>query len=87
MKDVIVFYPEDFQQFIAALKDAVAENIRGYVVEKPMTIKEAAEYFIVSEATFRNRIRKGIIPAELVHHAAGSMYFLPSELHAFLKRS
>lgn len=85
MNHAVIFNPSDFQQFLSELKEIAKTELRGYVVEEPMTAKEAASYLNVTEKTLWERIRKGKIPAELIHRNAGSVYFFASELFKYLK--
>lgn len=87
MKHAVVFEPADFQVFLDSLKQIVRDEMKGYVVETPFTAREAAAYLRITEKTLWERIRKGKMPADLVHRSAGSVYFFASELEAYLKRS
>lgn len=85
MDQVVIFKPDDFDRFLDRLKGVAAETMKDFVVEKPMTVKEAAEYLRVSERTMWRRINSGDLPAELIHRSGGSVYFFPSELHNYLR--
>ena len=87
MKHAVVFEPDDFRVFLESLREIVRDELKSYIVEKPMTTREAAAYLRITEKTLWERIRKGKMPADLVHRSAGSVYFFASELEAYLKRS
>ena len=63
------------------------KSIKGMMVEKPMTYQEAADFLNIHVNTLYKRIREGNIPSTLVHKTNGSVYFFPSELHQFIKKS
>lgn len=88
MNNAFILTPNDFERLIAEVKQTLSrevETIKGSVIEKPMTIKEAADYMRITENTLFKRIRDGVIPPNLVHQVEGSKYFLPSELYGFIK--
>lgn len=87
MDQAVIFTPDDFRQFLAQLREIVKKEMKGYVVEEPMTSKEAASYLNITEKTLWERIRKGKMPADLIHRSVGSVYFLPSELYQYIKSS
>jgi len=87
MNQAVIFHPDDFQKFLAQLREVVKTELKGYVVEEPMTTKEAASYLNITEKTLWERVRKGKIPAELIHRNAGSVYFFPSEIHQYIKNN
>jgi excisionase family DNA binding protein len=89
MNQAYIITPTEFERFIAEVNKTLTrevEKIKGSVIEKPMTIKEAADYLRIHENTLFKRIRDGVIPPELVHRVDGTAYFLPSELHRFIKQ-
>lgn len=85
MDHAVIFSPSEFQQFLSKLKEIIKSELKGFVVEEPMTTKEAASYLNISESALWKRIKKGQVPADLIHRSAGSVYFFPSELHQFIK--
>lgn len=87
MKQAVIFTPDEFDAFLSNLKDIAKDALKQHVVEKPMTAKEAAAYLNVTEKTLWERIRKGKMPADLVHRSAGSVYFFATELHQYIKNS
>lgn len=87
MEHAVILKPEDFKNLISEVRAMLEGGVKGYMVERPMTAKEAAAYLKVTPWTLWDRIRKGVIPSELIHRSAGSVYFLPSELHQYIKNS
>lgn len=87
MKQAVILRPDDFQAFISELKEVVKSEIRGYVVEEPLTVKQAAAYLKVTEGTLWKRIDRGAIPTSVVHRSGGGVYFFASELEAYLKNN
>jgi predicted DNA-binding transcriptional regulator AlpA len=87
MKQAVIFNPDDFQQFLSELKAIAKAELRGYVVEEPMTAKEAASFLNITEKTLWERVRKGKLPTELIHRNVGSVYFFASELHQYIKNN
>lgn len=71
------------------VRDIVAQVVKemNLVVEAPLDKTGAAKYLKISVKTMERRFREGDLPASLRHHIAGSIYFLPSELHEFIKAS
>lgn len=54
-------------------------------IEDPMTRKEAAKYLKCHINTLDKWIREGVIDTSFVHRKGGTVYFLKSELHQFIK--
>lgn len=89
MTHAVILHPDDFERFTAQVTEQITkhfENMKGSVIEKPMCAKEAADYLGVTPKTLHERIRTGVIPANLKHEISGSVYFFPSELHSFIKK-
>jgi hypothetical protein len=87
--NAIVLQQQDFDRFVSEIKSHLTkevESIKSTVIERPMCVKEAAEYLRINEATLHRWRKDGYLPETLVHRINGSVYFLPSELHAFIKR-
>ena len=85
--NTIVLKPNDLDRLISEMKTIFTQSVKEVVVEKPLCIKEAAAYLKIGKSTLHKRIQNGTIPSELVHRNDGSVYFLPSELHQFIKKS
>lgn len=85
MNHAVIFTPDDYRKFLDVLKEIASTELRNYVVERPMTSKQAADYLNISEVTLWKRIKAGKIPTDIIHRSAGSVYFLPSELHQYIK--
>lgn len=85
MDQAIILKPEDFKSLVSDLKDMLRSELKGYVVEEPLTAKEAARYLKITDKAMWERFRKGTMPAELIHRSGGSVYFFASELHRYLK--
>lgn len=87
MNQAVIFTPDDFQKFLTHLKEIVRTEMKGYVVEEPMTAKEAASYLNVTEKTMWERFRKGKMSTGVIHRVGGSTYFFASELHQYIKNN
>jgi hypothetical protein len=57
-----------------------------FVVEKPMTRKEAMEYLGIGEASFHKLVNSGVIKRHVLE-GFSTPFFLPSELHQLIKNS
>lgn len=63
-------------------------EIKTHMVEKPMSVKEAAEYLGIAQPTLYEWISKGVLPSVVCHKVNGQRYFFfPSELQQFIKKS
>lgn len=87
MQQAITFTPDDFQRFMAEVKETIRKEVKGYMVEEPLTAKQAAAYLKITEWTMRDRIKKGSLPASLIHRSGGTVYFFASELEQYLKNN
>lgn len=88
MNTAIILNPNDFDRLIKEVKQHLSqevENIKTAIIEKPMCVKEAAEYLGVNASTLHRRLKNGTIPASLKHELDGSTYFFKSELYQYLK--
>jgi excisionase family DNA binding protein len=86
----IILTPDNFERFTSEMREHITkqvETIKGSVIEKPMCVKEAADYLRIAERTLYARIQSGAIPSNLVHRVDGSVYFFPSELCQFIKKN
>lgn len=73
---------------VAELKQHLISELKELAfVERPMCCREAAQYLLIHENTLYKRIRTGEIPERVIHRIGGSVYFFPSELRDFLKKS
>jgi hypothetical protein len=57
-----------------------------FVVERPMSRKEAMDYLGVSDATFCKLVNTGVVKRHLLE-GLSTPFFLPSELHKLIKNS
>lgn len=85
MNQAVIFSPADWQTFLSRLDEIVENRLKGYVVEKPITAKEAADYLNITEKTLWERFRTKKMPSKLIHRAGGSAHFFASELHQYIK--
>lgn len=65
----------------------VIKELRGHVIERPISVKEAAEFLQISQRTLYTWMKNGTIPAKLIHFKGSRPYFFPSELRDEIKRS
>lgn len=82
--------PEGLDRIASNIRQQVADGfteLKAFVIEKPMTRKEAADYLGIGLTALDNRIKRGDIPGKYVHKNGGTPYFLPSELHELIKKS
>lgn len=80
----------DLDRIAIGIRQQVADgfkDITSHVVEKPLTVKQAADYLGIKQSAFYNRINRGEIPARLVHRNGGTPYFFASELCELIKTS
>jgi hypothetical protein len=85
-----ILTPNDFDRFTDSMKEHllnIAKEIKGSVIEEPMLKDKAAKYLQITPRTLDRRIKNRIIPPEYIHKVDGTIYFLPSELHQFVKGS
>jgi hypothetical protein len=72
---------------VAHLMNVILKEIRGHVTEKPICVKEAAEFLSVDQRTLRRWIASGVISAKCIHYKGSRPYFFKSELRDEIKRS
>lgn len=73
---------------LAELKQHIANEIKNMaIVERPLCAKAAADYLLIHENTLYRRMKSGEIPESVIHRTGGSVYFFPSELRDYLKKS
>jgi excisionase family DNA binding protein len=72
---------------VAHLMNLIVKELRGHVVERPMCVKEAAEFLGISQRTMYQWIKDGVIPSKVVHYKGSRPFFFPSELRDEIKRS
>jgi excisionase family DNA binding protein len=75
------------ESLINELKAHISKELVCAVIEKPMCVKQAAEYLGIHENTVYKWIKSKHLPVELIHRVNGCVYFFPSELRDFIKRS
>jgi hypothetical protein len=85
MSEVRNLIPDNSE--VAHLMNVLVKELRGYVVEKPMVVKEAAEFLQVTPKTIHTWIKSGVIPARCIHYKGSRPYFFPTELRDEIKRS
>lgn len=83
----ILLTPTDFNRLLSEVKTYIDKANESRLVEKPLTVKEAASYLNMNVTTFYRKLKRGAIPSTLIHRNEGTVYLLPSELHQFIKRS
>jgi hypothetical protein len=71
---------------IAHLMSILIKEVRGHVIEKPIGIKETADFFQVTTKTVHKWIATGEIPVDAIHYMGSRPYFLPSELNEILRK-
>lgn len=82
--------PNELERLAAGLRQEVADGfllLKTHMTEKPLTVKEAAEYLRIGTSALYNRINSGAIPSQYVHKNGGTVYFFASELNQLLKKS
>jgi hypothetical protein len=72
---------------VAHLMNVLVKELRGHVIERPICVKEAAEFLGVNERTLRRWITSGVISTKCIHYKGTRPYFFPSELRDEIKRS
>jgi excisionase family DNA binding protein len=75
------------ESLMAELRGHISKELKGAVVEKPMGTKEAALFLGIHENTIYKWLKNKTLPASLIHRIGSSMFFFPSELHEYVKRS
>lgn len=54
-------------------------------IDDPITRKEAAKYLKCNVSTLDKWVKEGVLDSAFVHRKGGTVYFLKSELHQFIK--
>lgn len=84
VETAIIMTPNEFDRLTKRICDQVTadiSNMKGLIVEQPMTTQEAAGFMKISEDTLFNRMKSG-----LPYHRDGKiLYFFPSELVQYIK--
>lgn len=69
--------------------DAVTEQIQKLQAatdqEKPITVKECAEFLSLSISNIHLKVSKGVLPSHNIKGRKSKVYFFKSELISFLK--
>ena len=67
--------------------EAVTENLQKLQIEKekPITVKECAEFLSLSVSNIHLKVSKGILPCHYIKGKKSKVYFFKSELVTFLK--
>jgi hypothetical protein len=87
---LIALTPNEFERLATGIRQQVADGLnelKGFVIEKPLTRKEAASHLRIAMTAFNNRLRSGAIPSKYVHKNGGTLYFYASELNAMVKET
>ena len=64
---------------------AVTENLQKLNQEKPITVKECAEFLSLSVSNIHLKVSKGLLPSHNIKGKKSKVYFFKSELITFLK--
>jgi predicted DNA-binding transcriptional regulator AlpA len=87
-KQVPMHSEPTIHSIMAELKEHLANELKNLAfVERPMCAKQAADYLLIHENTLYRRMKTGQIPARVIHRTGGSVYFFPSELKDYIKKS
>lgn len=89
---LLVMITIDKAELTAVIKEALQAVIKEMgkdvpLIEKPLSVKETADYLGIHQNTIYKRIKSGDLPTSLIHRMNGSVYFFASELHDHIKRS